>query len=654
MSTLRNRITMVHRMETLGYSGEILRIDLSSKSSDTFATVDYAERFIGGRGIATKIYWDEVKPEVKPFDEQNWLVIMTGPLAGFKGLSGSRWIMCGKSPATTPEQFSYCNLGGSWGAQLKFAGYDGIAIHGKSDKPVYLLIEDRSVQLRDASHLWGRNAVEVREALKDELGRSVRVLATGPAGDNLVTFATVLADEDSCGSAGFGAVMGSKMLKAIAVRGTRKIKVADSERVWQLSRTIRELTRGNTTRGLVPGPKMKKAPCYGCISGCTRTVCEAKDGTKGKFMCEPSVFYYAMARKYYVDWDSDAEEVPFYAARLCDKYGVDVSSISALIGWLFRCHRAGILTDDTTGIPISKMGSLEFIETLVRKVSLRDGFGDVLAMGIFRAAESIGTEARKMITDYVSKAGQSVAYDPRMFIAHGLMYAVEPRKPINQLHEIGLPLYDWLEWINGVEGAYLTSEVFRNIGNRFWGSELAVDFSTYEGKALAVKNIQDRQYAKESLVVCDFGPWPVLYVRNSKNHIGDPTLESCIFSAITGRAIDEVGLYEVGERIFNLQRAILVREGHHGREADRIDEHFYTLPLKTMAVNPECLAPGTRGEVISRKGEVLNKDMFEVMKDEYYMSRGWDVASGLQTLAKLDGLGLGDVAVDMVERGFIV
>jgi len=190
---------------------------LSSGSTSDTPTMDYAEKFVGGRGIAAKIYWDEVPPEVNAFDAENRLIFATGPLGGLPALSGSRWQVCGKSPSSTPQQFCYGNLGGRWGAELKFAGYDAIVVKGKSEKPVFIFLHDDVVELRDASSLWGRGAIETREILKDELGVTARVVAIGPAGENMAIMSTLLADNDASGSGGLGAVMGSKGLKAIVV-----------------------------------------------------------------------------------------------------------------------------------------------------------------------------------------------------------------------------------------------------------------------------------------------------------------------------------------------------------------------------------------------------------------------------------------------------
>lgn len=269
-----------------GYAGKILRVDLSSGRISYFPTIDYADRFLGGRGIAAKLYWDEVSPNIRAFDAENRLIFMTGPLAGFTGLAGSRSQVCGKSPAITPESFSYASVGGSWGVELKFSGYDGIVIQGKSDKPVYLLIQDSIAEIKDASALWGKNSAETREVLKGELGSSVKVLATGPAGENMVSFATFLADDDSSGTGGFGAVMGSKKLKAIAVRGSGKVVAANPERLRELTAYVRKLARDRTIVPPTPGPQRKRHACYGCIAGCQRSIFELGSGEKGKALCQ--------------------------------------------------------------------------------------------------------------------------------------------------------------------------------------------------------------------------------------------------------------------------------------------------------------------------------------------------------------------------------
>ncbi len=637
--------------EKAGYAGKILRIDLSSGRITHAHTWDYAPKFLGGRGLAAKIYWDDVPPETKAFDPDNPLLIFIGPLCGFPGVAGSRWQVCGKSPSTYPEHFSYSNLGGSWGFQLRRAGYDGLVIQGKSDLPVYLFIQDSVVEIRDATSVWGKKAIEVREALKAELGSSVNVLTTGPAGENRVSYASLLADNDAAGSCGFGAVMGSKNLKAIVVLGSGSVKAAQPERLRKLLRHILKFAGSRSVDYASPLdlPNLKRDPCHGCSWNCIRMTYRAADGSRGKLMCQAGFFYLQRAFQYY----GEQNEVFFHAARLCNDYGLDAIVVEGIIMWLSRCQKAGILNDDNTGIPLSRMGSMEFIETLIRKIALREGFGDILAQGPVKAAELVGNGAPKLITDYILKAGQSAYYEGRAYITTGLFYAMEPRQPIQQLHEISGPMMRWVHWATKKEGPHLSSAQFRAIARRFWGSELAADFSTYEGKALAAKKIQDRQYAKECLILCDFA-WPIIYAENSEDHMGDPTLESQVFSAYSGKEVDEEGLYVFGERVFNLQRAIMVREGHRGRQDDRLPEQFYTIPMKKyypQAHNPECLVPGKKGEIISRKGTVVDREKFEKMKTEYYKLRGWDPVTGFQKKAKLNELGLADVAGDMEKQG---
>jgi aldehyde:ferredoxin oxidoreductase len=565
--------------------------------------------------------------------------------------------VCGKSPAPSPERFCHCNLGGRWGAELKFAGYDAILIRGKSEKPVYHFLDDDVSELRDASALWGKGAIETREILKGELGSSVSVVAIGPAGENMAIMATLLADNDASGSGGLGAVMGSKKLKAIVVRAARKrARVARPERLRELTGYFRglELAPISKVSGMVlkiTGPRTRKEPCYGCLGNCLRRTYEAEDGKKGKFMCQAAIFYQIFQPPAGRPRGA-GNELPFHATKLCDDYGLDTMALTLTIAWLYGCYAAGILTDENTGIPISKLGSLEFIETLVRKISRREGFGDILAQGVLKAADWVGPGARELTAGYVSKAGQPAMTEPRLYITTSLLYAMETKPPMPQLQEISRVVFKWLDWGKGAENSYVSTDVVRRIARRFWGSEVAADFSTHDGKALAAKMIQDRQYAKDCLILCSF-LWPIMDLEHSEDHVGDPTLESKVLSAVTGNEVDEDGLHSIGERVFNLQRAIFVREGHQGREDDRLPDSWHTRPLAGDPANPECLVPGKGEEALSRRGAVVDKEEFERTKDEYYRLRQWDTATGLQTGAKLEELGLRDIAQDLGRRGLI-
>jgi aldehyde:ferredoxin oxidoreductase len=650
-------------MSEPGYAGNILRVDLSSGRSSTAPTEDYADRFLGGRGLASKIYWDEVPPEVSALDPASRIIFATGPLGGLPAIGGSRWIICGK--AAGKNTISYANLGGRWGAELKFAGYDAIVVHGQSEKPVYLLIDGDKVEIRDAQALWGKGTIEIREALKAELGDSARVVAIGPAGENMAVMASFLADNDASGSGQLAASAGAKRLKAIVVKGAgkkvpvgrpekfkemvnlyREMNIAFPSTTWpQISRWSRDLV---LEFRVVPDQEMKVDPCYGCLGRCARRTYQAADGTKGKFLCHSAYFYQPLAERYYGEWN----DVPFHATKLCDNYGLGIKGVDRLLGWLDAHYRAGILTEKDIGLPLSKIGSQEVIEVFLRKIALREDIGDTLARGLDEVASALLPEGQQAVEygGFISEPGFHDPYSPRLYSTHAFVYAMEPTFAIQQLHEIGYPLARWRAGTLGLMNC--TNDTVRGIARAFWGGEAAADFSTIEGKALAASMIQDRQIAKECLVLCDF-LWPLTFNEHTEDHIGDPTLESRILSTVLGKDLDEADLRKIGERVFNVQRAILTREGRRGRESDRLDERCFTDPLTYDLSNPECVVPGPGSEVISHKGAVLDRGDFEKMKDDYYALRQWDVSTGLQTRANLVDLDLPEVADDLEHRGLL-
>jgi aldehyde:ferredoxin oxidoreductase len=634
-----------------GYAGRILRVDLSSQQTSIVPTASYSF-FMGGRGMAARIHWDEVPSDVGALDPQNRLSFLTGPLVGFAGFASSRWQVCGKSPATVPEHFCYSNLGGTWGVALKFAGYDGVVVQGKADRPVYCLIQEAGAELKDAGHLWGRGAIEAREILKSELGASVNVVACGQAGENRAIMASLLADQDASGSSGFGAVMGSKNLKAIAVvKGGIRPVPADPYGLRDLIRRYNQL-RGRWSDQLFPvAPgKSRRDSCWGCPGVCGRLAWKASNESQGKFFCQSALLYQIRAQQFY--GHGREEDVPFAVTKLCDNYGVDTMAVHSIMSWLSRCHRDGLLSEVEGDLPLSKVGSLEYAEALLHKIAFREGFGDLLAQGIEKAADSIGRGAREKIGDLIHKAQQPDQYGPRTYPVNSLLYATEVRMPIQHLHKVCIPVLEWLGWAQGSKDAHVSDAVIRAMAARFLGSEMAADFSSHEGKALAARLIQDRQYAAECLILCDYG-WPVMTSFFAEGHVGDPSLESSFLSAVTGEAVNEEGLLRIGEKVFNLQRAILAREGRGGRASDSLPEYCFTTPLKFDVLNPEMLVPGHDGQPTSRKGMTVDKAALEGIKTEYYRLRGWDPATGRQTAWKLADLGLTDIARDLETRGLL-
>ncbi len=632
-----------------GYAGQILRINLSSRIIDRIPTRLYTERFLGGRGIGAKIYWDEVPPEIGAFDPENRLIFVTGPVTGTTGFAGARWQVCGKSPLN--DRFSYAGLGGAWGAKLKMAGYDALIVSGKADRPIHLMISEDGTKIKCAGHLWGEDAVSCRDKLKQERGKSVGVLAVGPAGENRVLFSTLLADSDSSGSSGFGAVMGAKNLKAICVHGRQKVPVARKESLASLKQEFMKLPKlaeiaADPWLSMIPGYKDRKRQiCYGCGGGCNRFVHSFRNGKKGKSMCQSSLFYGLPALAHYGEFN----DVPYEANKLCDEYGLDTFMLQGMVEWISNCREAGVLTELQTDLPLSGIGSLEFIEILLKKIAAREGIGDLLAGGVFHAADTLGPKTKSMIKDLMTRRGNTYHYNPRMWITNGLFFALEPRNPMQLLHEVIIPGTTAVAREMGLDERGPSISDLREIAKHFWGGELAVDYSTYEGKALAATKMLDREYAKECLILCDF-KFPFLYSGNTDDPVCDPAFESRICSAVTGRDVDEKGLNRIGERVFNLQRAIMVREGHQGRKEDVLMDCDHKIPLPPQPESPDCLVPGKDGQLFSRLGLVVERDRFEKIKNEFYDLRGWDVATGLQTETKLKALDLEDISEVMKER----
>ena len=645
--------------KTCGWMGKLLRIELPSGEVSKTDSMEYAGDFIGGRMLASRIYWDEVSKEVGALDPENVLMIMTGPLTGTQATACSRWVISAKSPHSYPDQYGFGNAGGFLGAALKHAGYDGLIIKGKAKAPSYLFIENDKVELKDANGLWGLASGETMKRLKESHGNDARVVCIGPAGENMVRFAIASTDQGGALSNGMGAVMGSKNLKAVVVRGSNKVQIAQPERLSEVNKRIRFLRKGVNERVYMTEPmiegidKIKAAPCYSCPAGCSRSSFKHTSGlTEVRKGCASAYFY--------VPWDQlyhgKATENPFIATSLCDRYGLCTAETANVIHWLYECFKKGILSDQETGLPLSKIGSLEFIEALVDQVVNKKGFGELLAQGTRRASIEKGKEAEAVALTRVTPSGYiNDAYGARVFLITALFYATETKNPVIQNHEVNFLLLKWaLYHTTAGTMSPITVDDLKNIAARAWGGEVAVDFSTYEGKAKAAFMIQNRQHAKESMVACDRF-FPLLDTDQEEDHMGDPSLLPQLYEAVTGRDLSEDEYYLLGERSVNLQRAIMGREGRVGRKEDTLGEFNFTEPVETSEgvfgmFNPDLELPGAGDEIITRKGKTVDRKEFERMKDEYYLLRGWDVASGMQTKGKLQKLGL-DFLLDEMEKG---
>ncbi len=635
-----------------GWTGKILRVDLSEKKIALIETEQYSDRFIGGLGIGEKIYWDEASPDKDAFHPDNPLIIMTGPLAATSAPAASRWVICGKSPLMYPETFYSGSMSGFFGAELKMAGFDGIVITGRASSPVYVSIHDAHVEIKDARHLRGLMNSETRERIRNEEGEKVKLLSIGPGAENGSRIGIILTDVAGSGSRGFGSVMGAKNLKAIAAAGTGKIPVADAARIQRIRARIKEMTGpgyfnlyGNPIA--LPGSTVeKKVHCHGCPMGCWRSLHRSAAGNEGIRKCQTPLFYSLWDRKLH----KEVTESSFIATTMANDYSLCVLEIVFLLMWMEKCYEQGILTEKDTGLQMNTMGSLEFLEAMFQKIARREGFGDLLAEGVVIAAEKTGRASEE-----IAKELRMFPYGPKVFPQSALLYAVEQRPPITELHEVCTAPTKWALWhTSGGEKSYVSTEVLRKISRQFWGSEAAVDFSTHEGKALAAIKIQHREYAKESLILCDF-VWPIYDNAGSADHVGDPTLDSQLLSAVTGKEISGAELERTAERIFNLNRALMLREGRKGRVDDCLPERlFIEREEPIMDVfgmhNPQLLLPGAGDEIISRKGKAVDKEKFELLKDEYYELRGWDRATGFLKKEKLAELDLPEVAEQLKHK----
>ena len=630
-----------------GWTGKIARVDLASHQVSIASSLDMAHDYVGGRGFAARLYWDEVQPDIDALSPGNPLMLMAGPLGGTQAIACSRLVVSGKSPLLLPDQYGHATMGGSACAALKSAGFDGMVLSGRAAQPACLYVADGTVRIDDAGGLWGLDTQATLEKLQAAYGEASEALCIGPAGERLVRFALIMTRGGSCAGHGFGALMGAKRIKAIVFQAPGTVQAARPEELKDINLRIRGLIKG---RQLMDPPiqgieLVRRAPCRGCPAGCPRGIYKHVSGAVEHRKNCASVYFYS-------DWDKkyhggEASDQTFLATSLCDRAGVCTQELTKILDWLYACIQQGLIREEETGLRFDEIGSKTFFEAFLKQLVQRRGFGDLLAEGVMRAARSIGRGTELLLENTLSDTGFSAElYNGRYFITTAIFHATDPTNPMAQLHEVCFPLFKWTLWhVTDGGMSAVDTETLRAIARRFWGGEAAVDFSTYEGKAKAAFMIQNRTYAKETLVACDFF-YPVVTPEGAPDHVGDPALESQLLSAVTGVDFDEQAYYRVGERVFNLTRAIHCREGRRGRQHDRLPEFNFTEPLASdksnyfFLFNPECMLPGRQGELVSRKGLVLERDKFDAMLTEFYCLRGWDGLTGLQTEPFLQALNL--------------
>lgn len=601
--------------------GKLLRVNLTDGTiKEEKISDEVLKMFIGGRGLGVKILYDELKPGVDPFSPENKIAILTGPLTGTAAPSSGRWCSVTKSPLTGTIHDSHS--GGFFGPELKFAGFDGIIIEGASEKPVYLWVHDGEAELRDASCLWGMDTHDTTDTICKELGDpEIKVACIGPAGENLVRIACIINDKHrAAGRGGHGAVLGSKRLKAIAVRGTQKPPIAEEEAFREAVRKsldkIKESaitnqalpTYGtavlvniinehgayptrNFQTGVFPtasrtsGETMtetilvKKKPCWGCPIACGRVT---KVPPWSIYSGEGEGPEYETIWAFGAQCGVDNLEAIAKANYLCNELGVDTISMGHTIGTAMELYEKGyIKPDQTRGVDL-KFGNASAIVELTWRTAYRSGLGNDLAEGAKRLAEKYGAPELSMDV----KGQELPAYDPRGAQGLGLNYATSNRG-----------------------GCHLRAYL---IAPEILGVPEKLDPLTTEGKAQWVITFQDMFAVCDSLVLCKF----VTFAFGAEEFAD-------MFSAATGWKVSADDLMKTGERIYNLERAFNIREGFKGREEDTLPKRLLEEPM------PEGPA---KGYVVK-----LNE-----MLDEFYRLRNWK--DGIPTKKKLRELGLDKAA----------
>jgi aldehyde:ferredoxin oxidoreductase len=607
-----------------GYAGKILHVDLTTGKTYTEPlNEDYAKKYIGGIGLGMRLWLDNSKAGVDPFSPENPLVLATGPT------SGTVWPTGGNGHAFVAKSPQSYGIGeskshGSFGTELKRAGYDAVIFHGKAEKPVYVWIDDDSVQILDASHLWGKSPAETEDVIKEELGDYyIRVAAIGPAGEKLVRIACIINEKTrAAGRCGMGAVMGSKNLKAIAVRGTHDVTVAKPDEFLEFVKEFHERMKGPATkkyRTLGTPENVLVHNALHCMP--TRNYnnahFEAAEKVSGEYLNERYVakiigcsscamrcehicvvtegpYKGAMARVEYEPlWalgpycGIDRLDAVIKGSELCNYYGMDSISAGVIVGFAMDCFENGILTaKDMDGIE-ARFGNHEALVKLLEKMGKREGIGDILAEGVKFAAEKIGKGAEKLAQHI--KGVEVTGYDLRCLKTAALGFAVSFRGADHNRH--GAYAFD-------VKGKF----------NRL----------KYEkGRAKAVKDIEDVYTIIDSLIICKFSRGT--YYKEFEDL-------AKLYTLVTGWETTPEDMRLKGERINNLARVINVREG-----LGRKDDH---LPYKVMHMPIPDEGPS--------KGAFVTQEELDMMLDDYYEVRGW-TRDGIPTPEKLKALGMDDL-----------
>jgi len=624
-----------------GFHNKIVRVNLSDRKISVEEPGENLFRtYFGGWGLIAYYLLKEMEPGTDPLGPGNVLVFANGPVTGTPVPGSGRNAVGGKSPLT--GGFGESDVGGFWGAELKRAGWDGIVITGQAEEPVYLWVKDDQVEIRNGAHLWGRKTVEVETVLKEELGdKRIRVAQCGLAGENLVRYACVINDlHHAAGRTGMGAVMGSKKLRAIAVRGTGRVELADRDKIIQMTSQMHDyykegggrflteygtggalvyineegaLPTRNFQEGIFEGAKkitgeamaetmlVERGTCFACPRNCKRKV-----QFTGRYEVDPvygGPEYEALASLGSCCGIDDLEAI-VYANQLCNAYGLDVISTGLTIAWAMECFGLGLLTKEDAGGLELRFGNAQAMTTLVERIAHRQGFGDLLAEGSLRAAKRIGRETEKYA---IQVKGQEVppAYDSRTRFALGLGYATSPTGA-DHMHNIKDHYYTSKDDIQDIQPL----GILEPLPAQYLGPE----------KVRLAKYHIDWQVFWNCLGLCFF-------MHNSKEQLRD------VVQGVTGWNTSIFELMKVGERALAMARAFNYREGFTAK--DDVAHWRFSTPLKSGP---------------NEGAKVPAEDMAQAL-GLYYEMRGWDRETGAPTAGKLHELGIGWVAELLEGKG---
>jgi aldehyde:ferredoxin oxidoreductase len=635
-----------------GWVGKILRVDLTGDRIWTEDTSGYAADYVGGRGIAARIAWNEIGPEVGPFDPDNRLMLMTGPLTGTCAPGSGRVEVMGVAAQTHPRgRYSRSGMGGRFGPELKYAGFDGIVIQGQAEEPVYLWIHDGEAELRPAKDLWGLDYLNSIAALRKQLGNEIQIAGIGPSGENVSRIASIqTGSESGAGQGGFGGVMGAKKLKAIVAQGTGGVQIADPEGLLKVSRDpmLHEMCWPIDPKTASPASSdYPRSLPWSCSFSCT-----AWDGAQ--FWISP-----VQTMQHCSGYNATTKEGNIAIRVVSNSMGVNEWEMPyGIIPWLIMManeggHRREIEAWVGAVVPEYE-GAMEYLNqcpsypadlatNIISKVANReDEIGDALAEGIAYASQKLfngdGKEFMYRIdAGYPHTAGYAGHWDDHWmhaaakypgWLVSALMWATDTRDPADDtLHQYIDNISLWPEW----GGGPISRQKSLEVGKIVYGTEDGLDNEKdyVPGKAAAGKWHRNRAMIVNSLPVCDWF-YPRLFSWYTKGY-GNTDLEAKLFSACTGVDLTEDELDRIGERIWNLERAIEVRYGRTRQwDEDIIRSYYWTG------------RPDMQGKY------TLDPDRFiSTILEPYYEQSGWDKQNGRPTRQKLVELGLQDVADEL-------